>query len=57
MINGLIGGIHGWNCLMNIYAPNEDDPRFIRTIFSTLLQHSSGILQFGGGLIVLCPNI
>ena len=46
MINGLIDGVEV--CLMNIYAPNEDDPSFIRTIFSIILQHSSGILLLGG---------
>lgn len=46
MINGLIDGLEV--CLMNIYAPNEDEPGFIRTIFSIILQHSSGILLLGG---------
>ena len=33
---------------MNVYAPNEDDPNFIKTIFTTVLQYGSGILLKGG---------
>lgn len=46
LLNGTIDGIQV--SLMNIYAPNEDDPEFIRTIFNLTLQHSSGILLKGG---------
>lgn len=46
MINGLIDGLEV--CLMNIYAPNENEPGFFRTIFSIILQHNSGILLLGG---------
>lgn len=45
-INGLIHGLEV--CLMNIYAPNEDEPSFIHTIFSLILHHSPGILLLGG---------
>lgn len=46
LVNGLLDGIEV--SFMNIYAPNEDDPSFIHIIFSTILQHSSGILLLGG---------
>lgn len=46
LLNGSIDGIQ--ISLMNVYAPNEDDPNFIKTIFNTALQHSSGILLKGG---------
>ena len=46
LVNGSIDGIQV--SLMNIYAPNEDEPGFIRTIFTAILQHSNGILLLGG---------
>ena len=46
MVNGLIDGVEV--CLMNIYAPNEDEPSFIHAIFSIIPQLSSGILLLGG---------
>lgn len=46
LVNGSIDGIQV--CLMNIYAPNEDEPGFISTVINTALQHSSGILLLGG---------
>lgn len=46
LVNGLIDGIQV--SLMNIYAPNEDKPGFISKIFTTILQHSTGILLLGG---------
>uniref|UniRef100_A0A8C4NUS9 exodeoxyribonuclease III n=1 Tax=Dicentrarchus labrax TaxID=13489 RepID=A0A8C4NUS9_DICLA len=33
---------------MNVYAPNEDNPDFIRKVFNVITQHSSGILLMGG---------
>lgn len=45
-VNGSIDGIQV--SFMNIYAPNEDEPGFISTIFNTILQHSTGILLLGG---------
>lgn len=46
LVNGCIDGIHV--SLMNVYAPNEDEPSFIRSIFNTVLQYSTGILLLGG---------
>lgn len=46
LVNGLIDGVEV--CLMNIYAPNEDERSFIRTIFFIILHHSSGIVLLGG---------
>lgn len=34
--------------LMNVYAPNEDEPIFIKTVFNFLLQHSNELLLMGG---------
>lgn len=34
--------------LVNVYAPNGDEPGFIRNIFNVILQHSVGILLMGG---------
>lgn len=33
---------------MNVYAPNEDEPGFIKTLFDTILQYSTGLLLMGG---------
>ena len=46
LINGVIDGTQ--ISLMNVYAPNEDDPEFIRTVFNVTLRHSTGILLKGG---------
>ena len=46
LVTGSIDGIQV--SLMNIYAPNEDEPSFITTIFAIILQHASGILLMGG---------
>uniref|UniRef100_A0A3P8SZA0 Reverse transcriptase domain-containing protein n=1 Tax=Amphiprion percula TaxID=161767 RepID=A0A3P8SZA0_AMPPE len=46
LVNGSIDGTQV--SLMNIYAPNEDIPGFISKIFTTILQHSTGILLLGG---------
>lgn len=45
-MNGLVGGIQV--SPMNICAPNEDVPGFMSKIFTTILQHSPGILLLGG---------
>lgn len=46
LVNGLIDGIQV--SLINVYAPNEDDPSFITTLFTAILKHSSGLLLMGG---------
>ena len=46
MANGLIDGTEV--SLVNVYAPNEDDPNFIRRLFNVLIQYRSGLLLMGG---------
>lgn len=46
LINGCIDGID--ISLMNVYAPNEDRPTFIKKNFNVITQHSFGILVMGG---------
>jgi len=46
LLNGSIDGIDV--SFMNVYAPNEDNPDFIRKVFNVITQHSSGILLMGG---------
>ena len=46
LLNGTIDGVQ--ISLVNVYAPNEDDPEFIKTIFDTTLKYSTGILLKGG---------
>ena len=46
LVNGIIDGIE--ISLMNVYAPNEDDPVFIKHIYNFLLKNSTGILLMGG---------
>lgn len=46
LINGLIDGIEV--SFINVYAPNEDDPEFIKTLFNELTLFSSGLLLMGG---------
>ena len=46
LINGQIDGIEV--SLLNVYAPNEDDPAFIQTIFNIIVQYSTGLLLMGG---------
>lgn len=45
LVNGRVDGIQV--SLMNIYAPNENVPGFMSKIFTTILQHSMGILLLG----------
>ena len=41
IVNGIIDGTG--ISVMNIYAPNEDDPVFKKNIFNFLLKNSSGL--------------
>lgn len=41
LVNGVIDGVKV--SLFNIYAPNEDEPDFLRNMFDMVLQHSTGI--------------
>lgn len=46
LVNGVIDGIEV--TLINVYAPNEDEPGFIKTLFNTILKYSTGLLLMGG---------
>lgn len=46
LVNGLIDGIQV--SLINVYAPNEDDPSFIIALFTMILRYSSGLLLLEG---------
>lgn len=55
MVNGLIDRVDVF--LMNVYAPNDDEPSFIRTILSIILQHSSGTLLLGDFNCVMSQHL
>uniref|UniRef100_A0A3P8NIL1 exodeoxyribonuclease III n=1 Tax=Astatotilapia calliptera TaxID=8154 RepID=A0A3P8NIL1_ASTCA len=46
VVNGSVDGV--LVSLINIYAPNEDEPNFIHTISNLVLQKCSGVLLLGG---------
>lgn len=46
MVVGTIGDIN--ITIMNLYAPNEDNPTFFKGIASLLAEHSKGIIIVGG---------
>ena len=46
--NGVIDGIH--NSLCNIYAPNDDDPLFIRRVLGSILDRCTRVLIAGGDM-------
>uniref|UniRef100_A0A8C8E244 Reverse transcriptase domain-containing protein n=1 Tax=Oryzias sinensis TaxID=183150 RepID=A0A8C8E244_9TELE len=46
LVNGLIDGIAV--SFINVYAPNEDQPGFVKSLFNTIAEHSSGIVLMGG---------
>ena len=48
LLNGTIDGIRISLC--NIYAPNEDDPIFIKKIFGLIIDKSDGIVIAGGDM-------
>lgn len=39
LVNGLIDGVEV--SLINVYAPNEDEPSFIKSLFSVILQYNT----------------
>lgn len=49
LVNGLIDGREV--SLLNVYAPNEDEPGFIRILFDIILQYSTGLLLMGGDFV------
>uniref|UniRef100_A0A3B4EWU5 exodeoxyribonuclease III n=1 Tax=Pundamilia nyererei TaxID=303518 RepID=A0A3B4EWU5_9CICH len=54
LVNGSIDGV--LVSLINIYAPNEDEPKFIHTISNLVFQKGSGVLLLGGDFnCVLSP--
>lgn len=46
MVVGVIGGIN--LTIMNLYAPNADNPTFFKEIASLIAEHSKGIIIVGG---------
>ncbi len=42
LVNGLVDGVEV--SLINVCAPNEDEPGFIKTLFSVVLKYSTGLL-------------
>lgn len=50
MVVGTIGDIN--ITIMNLYAPNEDNPTFFKEIASLLAEHSKGIIIVEGILTV-----
>lgn len=46
LVNGIIDGIEV--SFINVYAPNEDEPDFIKTLFNELIRFGSGLLLMGG---------
>lgn len=56
VVNGSVDGV--LVSLINIYAPNEDEPNFIHTISNLVLQKCSGVLLLGGDFnCVLSPYL
>lgn len=55
LLNGIIDGMHISLC--NIYAPNEDDPMFMRKVFGLILDKSSGVLIAGGDMNCVMSHI
>lgn len=54
VVNGSIDGIE--ISLINVYAPNEDDPGFIRILFNKILQYSNGLILIGGDFNCVMSN-
>lgn len=46
LVNGMLDGIPV--SFVNVYAPNEDQPSFVKLIFNRITEHSSGILLIDG---------
>lgn len=55
LVNGLIDGTEV--SLINVYAPNENDPGFTRMLFNKLLQYSTGLILMGGGFNCTMSNM
>ena len=56
LVNGIIDVIE--ISLMNVYAPNEEDPVFIKHIFNFILTNSTGLLLMGGNFnCVMSQNL
>uniref|UniRef100_A0A3Q3EUJ7 Endonuclease/exonuclease/phosphatase domain-containing protein n=1 Tax=Kryptolebias marmoratus TaxID=37003 RepID=A0A3Q3EUJ7_KRYMA len=43
--------------LVNMYAPNTDAPKFIKSLFKVILQHSTGLLLVGGDFNCILSQI
>ena len=48
LVNGTIEGTEV--SLLNVYAPNDNNPQFITSLFKLIVEKSKGILLFGGDM-------
>lgn len=56
LVNGSIDGMEV--SLLNVYAPNNSEPNFMRNIFSNVLRQSTGVLLLGGDFnCVMSPHM
>lgn len=46
LVNGTINGV--WVSMLNVYAPNDNNPQFMKTIFDLVLEKAQGMLLIGG---------
>uniref|UniRef100_A0AAR2K0V3 Reverse transcriptase domain-containing protein n=1 Tax=Pygocentrus nattereri TaxID=42514 RepID=A0AAR2K0V3_PYGNA len=55
LVNGTIDGTAV--SFINVYAPNEDIPGFVTSVFNTIAEHSSGLLIMGGDFNCVMSNL
>lgn len=55
MVNGIIDGTAV--SFINVYAPNEDIPGFIKLVFNMITEDSSGLLIMGGDFNCVMSNL
>uniref|UniRef100_A0A3B5LIS1 exodeoxyribonuclease III n=1 Tax=Xiphophorus couchianus TaxID=32473 RepID=A0A3B5LIS1_9TELE len=55
LVNGIIDGTSV--SFVNVYAPNEDVPGFIKSVFNMIAEYSSGLLIMGGDFNCVMSNI
>ena len=48
LVNGTVAGTEV--SLLNVYAPNDNNPQFITNVFKLILEKSKGVLLFGGDM-------
>lgn len=55
LVNGIIDGTAV--SFINVYAPNEDVPGFIKSVFNMVAEYSSGLLIMGGDFNCVMSNL